>query len=231
LYYAAIGLYVGFASDFAWIWVLGGCFFLGLRGTLVYQTSHPGHWIRFVSGGMICLLTVGILVILLIGSRVIGGMMAQPQKNLDYVLVLGAQVKGTEPSRALRKRLDCALAYAEENPDTILILSGGKGSDEEISEAECMYRYLTGKGLAADRMILEDQSTSTRENLEFSASYLDREQDQIGILSNNFHIYRALLLADRAGYQHVCGIPAPSDALMQPHYVLREICAVLAYVT
>lgn len=228
LYYGAIVLYAGITADFAWIWALGGGILLVLRYMLIYQGMHQGHWIRYVTGAAFVLIAAGLAVIIIIGSQIIAGMTAKPQENLDYVIVLGAQVRGTKPSRALRKRLDCACAYAEENPDTVLILSGGQGPDEEISEAECMYNYLTEKGVAPERLVLEDQSTSTQENLKFSAAYLDKEKDRIGLLSNNFHIYRALKLARKAGYRQICGIPAPSDAGMQPHYVLREICAVLA---
>lgn len=122
----------------------------------------------------------------------------------------------------LRKRLDCAKAYAEENPDTIFFLSGGQGSGEDITEAEAMYRYLTEKGVDGDRLILEDRSTSTKENLEFCSQIQDIKDKKVGVLSNNFHVYRAGLMAEKLGYQHVARVPAPSDDVMQVHYVVRE---------
>ena len=226
-YFTGIMLYVGSTEWFQFVWLFAGVMFLILWRALVYQTVHPESLIRYVTGGILVLILAGVMLIGLIGSRVVGGMFARPQKELDYVIVLGAQVRGTKPSRALRKRLDRALEYAKENPDTIFILSGGQGSDEEISEALCMYQYMEEKGLEPNRMIMEDRSTSTLENLEFSAAFLDKENHQIGILSNNFHIFRALTLAERQGYEKICGIPAHSDIFMQPHYVFREICAVL----
>ena len=83
------------------------------------------------------------------------------------------------------------------------------------------------RGMDITRLRMEDQSTTTLENMRFSKKFLDCRQDRIGIVSNNFHIYRAMYLAENEGYQNICGIPAPSDAWMQPHYVLREICALL----
>lgn len=228
IYYIAIVIYVGIAADFAWIWALGAAVLLLLNRSLAYTVVHPGTALRYVNGAVLVLLGVALVLVFTVGGRIVGAMVDQPQEKLDYVIVLGAQVRGTKPSRALRKRLDRAIAYAEANPETVFILSGGQGPDEGVSEAACMYEYMTDKGLAAVRLVMEDQSTSTRENLQYSAKLLDREQDTVGILSNNFHIYRALLLARDEGYQKVCGIPAPSDIGMQPHYILREVCAVLA---
>lgn len=228
-YYTGIVLYAGITADFAWIWAAGGGVLLVLWRMLIWQGAHPGHWIRLVAGGAFVVLAAALAVVLVIGSRILGSMFSEPAPDLDYVIVLGAQVHGTQPSRALRKRLDCAYEYAEENSDTILILSGGKGPDERISEAECMYNYLIGQGMDQERLLMEDRSTSTRENLKFSEQYLDIHHDQIGILSNNFHIYRALKLARETGYENICGIPAHSDPFMQIHYVLREICALLVH--
>lgn len=225
VYFAGITAYAGFSEWFMCIWALAGVCFLGLWQLLRYQNTHPQTMLRLVTAAAFAVLLLGVLLLLWIGSSVVKGMTQQPQPQADYVIVLGARVRGTQPTRALRKRLDQAFAYAEEYPDTVLLLSGGQGADEEISEAQCMYEYLLNKGIDADRMILEAESTTTQENLRFSAKYLDREQAQIGIVSNNFHICRALLLAEQEGYRHVFGIPAPSDLLMQPHYVLREICA------
>ncbi len=224
-YFTAILIYVGSTEWFQFVWVFAGVLLLLLWCALVYQSSHPDTWLRYVTGAALVLILAGAVMILVFGSRVVRGMTAQPEEELDYVIVLGAQVRGTQPSRALRRRLDRTLEYAAENPDTVFILSGGQGTDEEISEAQCMYQYLKENGMDTSRLILEDRSTSTQENLEFSAVFLDRDRDRIGILSNNFHICRALALAEKEGYRNVCGIPAPSDPGMQPHYVLREICA------
>lgn len=229
LYYIGITLYAGIRTSLAWLWVLGGLFFLLLWRLQLRAAANPeATMIRYAVRGMFALLLVALVVIVLVGSRIVAGMYTQPEAGLDYVIILGAQVRGERPSRALRRRLDRAVQYAQENPDTILILSGGQGPDEGISEAECMRRYLTEKGLPGERLILEDKSTSTRENLRFSAEFLNPSGDRVGVLTNSFHVYRALMAAKAQGYAHASGIPASSDLGMQPHNVLREICGVLA---
>ena len=135
-------------------------------------------------------------------------MVRKPPADLDWVIVLGAQVKGRTPSRALKKRLDAAAKYAAENPGTRLILSGGQGSGEEITEAQAMYEYLQKNGIAPERMLKEERSTTTKENLEYSRSFVEPGA-KVGILSNNFHIYRALALAKRCGYEAVYGSRRP----------------------
>lgn len=229
LYYIGITVYAGIRTNLSWLWILGGLFFLLLWRLQLRAAENPGTAaLRYAVGGMFALLIAGLVVLLLLGSRIVAAMCVQPESGLDYVIVLGAQVRGTSPSRALRRRLDRATEYARENPDTLLILSGGQGPDEGISEAECMRRYLTEKGIPEERLLLEDKSTSTRENLSFSAELLDRERDSVGLVTNNFHICRSLMVARGQGYLQVSGIPASADPVMQPHNILREICGVFA---
>ena len=126
----------------------------------------------------------------------------------------------------LEKRLDCAKSVCRgKSGYHFFSVSGGQGSGEDITEAEAMYRYLTEKGVDGDRLILEDRSTSTKENLEFCSQIRDIKDKKVGVLSNNFHVYRAGLMAENLGYQHVARVPAPSDDVMQVHYVVREIFA------
>lgn len=88
------------------------------------------------------------------------GMFAKGKPELDYLVILGAQVRGTVPSRALRKRLDTALAYLEENPGTIAVVSGGRGPGEDITEAEIMKEYLLLHGIDEKRILVETDSTT-----------------------------------------------------------------------
>lgn len=229
IYYAAVTAYAGLQTDFAWIWVAGGVFFLTLWRLFLYEASHPHSWAGYalvVSG---VLIAAGIAGMLFLGSRIVSGMRAKTPKALDYVIVLGAHVSGEEPSRALLKRLEAAYTYAEKNQDTVLLLSGGKGSGEDISEAECMFRYLSGRGIGEERLIKEDRSTTTKENLEFCAAlpHETPRESRTGILSNDFHVYRALALAKKQGYEAAYAIPAAGDPLMEAHYVLREMFAIV----
>lgn len=228
-YYAAVTAYAGLHTDFAWIWAAGGIFFLILWRLFLYEASHPHSWAGYALVGSGVLIAVGIAAMIFLGSRIVSGMKAKAPEDLDYVIVLGAHVSGEEPSRALLKRLEAAGAYAEKNQDTVLLLSGGKGSGEDISEAECMFRYLSKRGIEKKRLIREDRSTTTKENLEFCAalSHETPRESRTGILSNDFHVYRALALAKKQGYEQAYAIPAAGDPLMEAHYILREMFAIV----
>ena len=145
--------------------------------------------------------------------------------NLEYIIVLGAHVEGTRLTLALLERTRRALQYLEENPDTKAILSGGQGSGEDITEAECMRRYLEDSGIDSARLLIEDESTTTVENLKFSQKFVNAGVNTVGIVTNNFHVYRSVRIARKAGYVNVCGIAAPSRSVLQLHYLVREFFA------
>ena len=120
----------------------------------------------------VCLLA-GLILFFYLEHQIGTGLKAEGVENLDYIIVLGCQVKGTKPSKALKDRLDTAKEYLQANPETIAVLSGGQGKMEEISEAECMRRYLEKAGISRERLILEQRSTTTRQNLRYSRRYMD----------------------------------------------------------
>lgn len=114
-----------------------------------------------------------------------------------YAIVLGAKVNGETPSLALKYRLDAALNYANEHPNVQLILSGGQGTGEAISEAQAMENYVVANGLSKDRLLLENKSTSTYENILFSKALLPEGVAEVTIISNDFHLARAQKLASK----------------------------------
>lgn len=154
------------------------------------------------------------------------------EAQADYVIVLGAGVNGDTPSRSLRERLDAALDYLNAYPDAIAILSGGQGNGENLSEAQCMHRWLTGHGISPSRLRMEEQATSTRENIRFSLDRIEAETGvrptRVAVVSNEYHLLRASLLARREQVE-LLGYPAASTS---PAYfcnmLLREICGVWA---
>ncbi len=113
------------------------------------------------------------------------------------VVVLGCQVIGNQPCTLLAERIDTAYEYLSAHPESPCIVSGGQGSDEMMSEAECMYQELVKRGISPDRIYKEDQSTTTRENLCYSKEIMDRENlgDTIVIVTNAWHEFRAGLIA------------------------------------
>lgn len=151
----------------------------------------------------------------------------------SYVIVLGAGVNGNVPSQTLRERIDAAYRYLTEHPDAVCVVSGGQGSGENISEAQCMFDALTARGIEADRVWMEDQATNTRENLAFSLdlieSHTGSRPTQIGLVSSEYHLYRAGLFAREQGVTAL-GIPGKTQWLaLRMNYFLREIAAVWYY--
>lgn len=227
LYYLAIGLYAGFSASFSWFWLILGLLFAVSAFAIGYGKRHPGFFPGWFRAAVLSVICVGTVVFGLLVLCVISGMRKQGSKDLTYLVVLGAQVQGETPSRSLQMRLDRALAYARENEDTVLVLSGGQGGGEDISEAECMRRYLLEAGISPDRLVVEDQSTSTLENLRFSDELTGCASERTGIVTNDFHVYRALRLAKKLGYQKAEGIAAASDPLLEVHMVVREVFALV----
>ena len=143
------------------------------------------------------------------------------------VIVLGCRVKGTVPTRALMSRCKAAFDYLTENKNSVAVLSGGQGADEDISEAECMYRILTEKGIDKTRLYIENASTSTEENLKFSSDVIDKNNlsKEIIICTSEYHIYRALIIAKKAGI-NATGLPAHSMRIFRIPAFTREVFGV-----
>ena len=146
--------------------------------------------------------------------------------NLEYIIVLGAHVEGTRLTKALLERTRRALQYMEENPETKAVLSGGKGDGESITEAQAMCNYLVEHGIDRERLILEEKSTSTTENLKFSLGMIGLNHS-VGIVTNNFHIYRGTAIARKKMNCQIQGIPAKSNRFLQMNYLVREFFGVV----
>lgn len=183
------------------------------------------------------ILIIGICLVLALavftGFWIASAAKGEADTDCQYVIVLGAGVRGTEPSLILSSRIDRAYTYLTENPDVVCIVSGGKGSGENISEAQCMYEHLVERGIEAERIWLEDQSTSTRENLRFSLALIEEKTGQrpaqAAVLSSEFHLFRANFFAEEQELDMV-GVPAKTPWLtLLVNYFLREIVAVWYY--
>ena len=149
----------------------------------------------------------------------------EASEGLDAIIVLGARVDENGPSGSLRQRINAARVYLEENPDTVCIASGGQGEDEPMSEAECIRDHLVAGGIDADRILLEDRSTSTEENMRYSLPMLrspETDVESVGIVTNDFHVFRALCLARKNGGFTFYGVPARSTVFGFIHYAMRE---------
>lgn len=140
------------------------------------------------------------------------------------LVVLGCRVYGTSPSLMLKERLDAAYEYLEEHLDVSCVVSGGQGENEDISEAKCMYNYLIDKGIDEKRILLEDQSTSTRENLLFSKNVIEQNDlpEAMTIVTNEFHQYRAFLIAKNLGLE-AYAVSGHTALWLFPTYYTREL--------
>lgn len=142
------------------------------------------------------------------------------------IIVLGCRVRGDEPSLSLIKRVDAAYKFLLFNPESVAILSGGQGKDENISEAQCMQQFLYARGISKDRLILEDRSTSTDENIRFSLQiietlYLDRN---VAIATSEYHQKRAANICKKYGLNST-PVSSKTKWTLLPTFLLRELFA------
>lgn len=160
------------------------------------------------------------------GKRLAAGLKPKANGTHDYAVILGAKVNGEVPSLSLRYRLEAALTYALEYTHVQLVLSGGQGPGEDISEAEAMKRYLTRNGIAEDRLILEDGSTSTYENLAFSLEKIEAKIKGITLITSDYHLTRATWLASTFDLE-VDVVAAPTPKVVETKLRMRERLALL----
>ncbi|MCL2486413.1 MAG: YdcF family protein, partial [Oscillospiraceae bacterium] len=153
---------------------------------------------------------------------------APEYKTRVTVVVLGCQIKNDKPSLMLQGRLDAAYDYLAGNPEAYCVVSGGKGEDEPLAEAEVMRDYLIGRGISEKRIAAETNSANTRENLQFSAQIIDELglYPEIIIATDRFHQYRAGKEADELGLPHYA-VNRETRWYNAGHYWLREIAGIV----
>ncbi|MCR4935408.1 MAG: YdcF family protein [Oscillospiraceae bacterium] len=157
--------------------------------------------------------------------RAAGG---EPEREADYLIVLGAGVCGSVPSRSMLDRLHGALAYLEAHPACVAVLSGGKGTGEDLSEAEAMASWLLDNGVSEDRLLLEDRATNTAENLRFSFALIP-EEARVAVCSSEYHLCRAQYMAKTMG-REVFGVPGATGlSLLRLNYFIREALGMVHY--
>lgn len=218
-------LLIGSGSRFYLVWMLLAVCMAALAVALQWDLLV---WIPVpLRRTFVVLVLAGLAVVCVTFGLMLSQFHADGTNDPDVILVLGAQVRPDGPSRVLRYRLDTAYDYLEAHPETICIVSGGQGVNEPEPEAEGMARYLVERGIDSAHIRIENQSVNTAENMAFSKAFLDPDTDRIGIVTNNFHVYRSLSLARKAGYRNVSGIAAPSDLYYLPNNMLRETCGLL----
>ncbi|RJW43256.1 YdcF family protein [Clostridiales bacterium TF09-2AC] len=252
-YFIVIVVYAGIGTSFAFIWLFFAALLLFLVYGRWYYSRNMDRIPRWVPVSVVTTCVAGVVALAVLCVLVFLGAASSDKKNLDYVIVLGARVKEHTVSNSLKKRLDKAIEYAEENPDTILVLSGGRGPGEDVSEAEVMRQYLEYNGVRPEQLLIEDRSVSTVENIAYSKVVIEEHRNrdkkelvplthkttsvpyaiapdkplEIGVLTSNFHIYRARLTAEKWGLENVYGISADSDPVLFIHLCVRECASIV----
>lgn len=228
LFYGFGGAYRFTALVFAGIAAVIACYIL----LAIYRKSHL-MTTKILRTVLTSILLIGICIVLVTTSLILRAGMGENVKNCDYVVVLGAKVNGTNPSGILWERIKATAEYLTAHPDAIAIVSGGQGPDEGISEAQCMYNELINRGIDPERIWMEDQATSTWENLQLSLDLIEERTGirpkEIGLVSNEFHVFRATLFARDCGVNPIV-IPAHTTyPAIRFNYTLREVAGVWHY--
>ena len=202
------------------------------KGLRLLSRKYP-HDARILRRIFSCLLCIGLLVVGVTEVIIIDASFGSPKERCDYMVVLGAGVRGNVPSLSLRNRIDATYDYLTAHPDVIAVLSGGQGEGEDMTEAQCMFDHLTQMGIDESRLWMEDQATSTWENLNFSLDLIEEKTGQrpekLGVLSSEYHLFRASLFADACGVDFI-GVPAKTTKIsLRINYFMREVAGVWHY--
>ncbi len=215
----AFGLFLRFALRGYAYWGYAAAFAAAL--IVLHRFVSAKLW-RFV----VILVCLGLVYFCIVEVPIIKNARTDRDAERPYLVVLGAAVYGDQPSLTLVRRLEGALDYLERCPDSVAIVSGGMGKGETVTEARAMADWLTGHGIAPERVLLEERATSTRENLAYSFEIIrargDDPADSVAVVSSAYHLYRAKLIARQLGCE-AAGVAAPwGYFFVMLNYFIRE---------
>lgn len=222
-------LVISLGLSFSVIFMIASLWFVyGMITVRRIANKYKKKWLRVISK----VYTLGVVLFISSFMMIEGFLLLNiaqykaPQEieALDYVIVLGAGLRGEKVSPTLKARLDQAIAYYKLHPDTMIIVSGGQGEDEVIPEAEAMRRYLEKMGIPKEHILKEDRSRTTLENIAFSQELLverGEEDKKVLIVTHDYHLFRAQMLAYFMDLKSE-GLAAESASLVGMNYLIRE---------
>ena len=223
----SVSLNIGNATGIAVsvILFLYGIFMPQVHRILALWRKHK--FLRLLHWGIFCVIGVIAALVVVESSLMVHAASKEPEPGAT-VVVLGCRVYGERPSLSMQERLEAAYEYLVESPQSVCILSGGKGDGENITEAECMYRYLVNKGISTERLYKEEMSATTRENLMYSKQLIEELglNPVIAIATSEYHEYRAGMIADKLGITYAA-VPGRTAIWLFPTYYVRELYGIL----
>ena len=194
-------------------------------------TAHLSWgWVPAVRKIFTVCLILGLIVVAITEAVIIKASFGSPRESVDYIVVLGAKVRETGPSASLWDRIYGAYDYLEAHPNVVAIVSGGQGPDEPITEAKAMRDALVNLGIDPSRIWLEEKATNTYENIHFALDIIAEKNGQhprkLGVVSSEYHLFRASLFTEKNGVEFV-GIPARTSRPSQMiNHFMREVAGV-----
>ena len=197
---------------------------------LLWGRMDAGFWLFLRRLVLVCY-GLGCLFLLFLGSLMLRAIDRGAHGDYDALIVLGAAVHGDRVTWVLSNRLDTAYDYAMQHPKTTLVVSGGQGDGESVTEASAMAGYLVRKGVDPSRILIEDKATSTAENFAFSKAMIDEQlgpDASVGFVTTRFHVYRASRVAQKGGIS-ARGLGAPDVWYIALNNFLRECVGICWY--
>ena len=230
LLYAICVYLVGSGTFSFLIWIAAAIFFLAIfiftKGDIWQKIPKVFRWLFSI------VITICLGVYIVCQVCLISHFGDKGQPDLDYIIVLGAQMRDDRPSVVFKSRLDTAADYLNSNENTVCIVTGGQGSNETISEGDGGRNYLISVGIPEDRILVENQSVDTVQNVRnawqiITEQSADSDSLTLGVVTNNFHVFRGVHLAERLTDADVCGIASFTEYLYLPNNMTREVFGIL----
>lgn len=230
-FYTFAMYFTGFGGFLSFVWLIPA--FLGflLAGMLMGKITLR-KWQKRL---MMYVLIPIVLLFLVVETIILSAFFEKPKEEPGYIIVLGTTVYEDGPCYLLRQRLKEAVKWADTYEDAKIVVTGGQGETEPFTEGSEMKRYLVEElGVLEERIIVEEASVNTYENMKFTGEILESadenfsyESTPVLVVTNNFHMYRSIQIAKKAGYENVSGAPSGTYIFLFPHYMVREFCAIL----
>lgn len=193
---------------------------LDLALNLFTRSKNP--FLKFIGWNLRISFLIPSAACLFFGGKTVIGSLMKSKQSAKYAIVLGMALEKGKPTKDLLSRVEHAKKYLDENPDATLVLTGGVPNKDGKTEAEVMRDLLLERGVKKEKMILEDQSASTKTNFKNTLELIDATTPVV-LITSNYHMERAVRIAKKAGFKHVLRCPASSSFLPYPSNVMWEV--------